>query len=365
MKENYTVSYPVILNFKLFYLMGNYFKQNNFEVCLLKDYITNQEDKVSIENVSKNYELPDKDFDRIALDAQKNLLETIKNDQSYKDSYIIGFHPKGYMWFFRNHVYKRLKDNNIKIIIWQDDLHSYPKTRKLPYDQIVFDESLNKMDLLLTPSIHYWKNLNHPYLNKSVFYFYCFNENYFDKLPINNYDTRINKILLSGANYKGYPIRQALLTYYKSNKNNSQNNLAKYIDYYSHPSYDRSKNKGKTGLDYYIKLSKYKGAFFGFYEYPLNYPLAKIIEILACGTLGFFEDSPVLHEYLGLIKFKHFVPLLVNSKNEPIFDMNYYLKYLNSDLGKKIAMDGCQFIRNKFTMKNKCDELISLLLSHK
>lgn len=361
MKENYTVSYPVILNFKLFYLMKDYFKQNNFEIITLNDFIPNQQDKEVINDITKNFTLSDEEFDRISIDAQKNLMEMIKTDDTYKDSYIIGFHPKGYMWFFRSYAYNNLKEKNIKIIIWQDDLHCYPKTKKLDYNTIVLEDSLNKMDLLLSPSIHYWKNLNHPLLDKARYYFYCFNETFFDKLPMDNYNDRINKILLSGANYKGYPIRQTLLKYYNDNKSANQDNLAQYIDYYPHPSYDRNKNKGKTGLDYYTEISKYKAAFFGFYEYPLNYPLAKIIEILACGTLGFFEENPVIYQYLGLEKFKHYVPILVDDKNEPIFDMNYYTNYLNGELGKKIALEGCKYVRNKFTMKNKCDELINIL----
>ena len=362
-KDNYTVSYSVLLNFKLFYIMEDYFYLNNYEILSLKDFIVNKEDKELINNKDKNYELDDEVFEKLSIDAQKNLINIIKDDDTYQNAYIIGFHPKGYMWFFRSYAYEYLKKRNIKIIIWQDDLHCYPKTRKLDYNEIVLDNSLNKMDLLLTPSVHYWKNINHPLLTKTKYYFYCFNENFYNELPINNYNERKTKILLSGANYQGYPIRQALLRYYNKNKDNNQeeDNLAKYIDFYPHPTYDRHKNKGKTGLDYYKEISTYKAAFFGFYNYPLNYPLAKIIEILACGTLGFLEDSPVIQEYLGLEKFKHYVPILLNEKNEPILDASYYLSFLTTPVGKKIAEDGCKYVRNKFTMKNKCDELIKIL----
>jgi hypothetical protein len=56
-----------------------------------------------------------------------------------------------------------------------------------------------------------------------------------------------------------------------------------------HPGYKN--NEHLTELNYYLKLSEYKGAFVGHHEYPLNFLLAKHIEVLMCGCLGFFEKN--------------------------------------------------------------------------
>lgn len=355
LKEDYTVSHSVMLNFRMFYLMKDYLKELGYEIHFVKEFIKNKDDLHKINNKDENYKLADSEFDRIFLDASKEFLQQVKNTTDYDNSMIIGFHPKGFMWLYRNSAYPLLKMRGIKLINWHDDLHSYPKSRKLPIETIVKDETLDGADLILTPSKLYWTNIKSQYIDKSVFYFYCFNENYYLDLPINNFKKRKNKILLSGAIYVGYDTRTDLYRCY-----NRGDALGKYIDHLPHPTYDRNKNTGKTGLDYYKLLASYKGAFFGFYKYPLNYPLAKVIEILACGTLGFFEYSPILGT-LGLEKFKHYVPLLVDSAGKIIIDANYYVKYLNSEEGEKIASQGCQYVRNKFTMRNKCVEFDNII----
>ena len=358
-KEDYTVSHSVMLNFRLFYYKKDYFKSKGYEITTVKDYIK-ESDLIKINNKEENYKFNDNDIKKIQDDACVNFINIIKNDNTYNNSIIIGVHPIGFMWMYANETYDILKKKNIKLINWQDDLHVYPRNIKADITTNVNATSLDRMDLMLTPSIHYWKNINSPYLSKTNFYFYCINETFNNMLRINNFKTRKNKILLSGAIYNGYDVRQELLRYYNKFHNNTAT-LASYIDYFEHPTYDRNKNKGKTGLDYYKVLNSYKGAFFGFYKYPLDYPLAKIIEILFCGTLGFFEYSPVLKDYLGLIEYVHYVPLLKDTKGTLILDKCYFLKYLDTIEGEKIALAGCNYVRSKFNMTEKCNELIKIL----
>lgn len=46
-----------------------------------------------------------------------------------------------------------------------------------------------------------------------------------------------------------------------------------------------------TGVNYYNKLSEFKAAFVGHHDFPLNFLLAKHIEVLMCGCLGFFRTK--------------------------------------------------------------------------
>ena len=230
-------------------------------------------------------------------------------------------------------------------------------------DKPVTDYRLQSADLILTPSRLFFEHQKSQYLDKTIQYFYCFNENYLPELA-NKFQDRKQKILLSGANYYtngvGYPIRNHIYGYWQKNKQN-KDSIGEYIDYLSHPSYDRLLNGDKSGINYYKILASYRGAFFGFAAAPQNYVLAKIIEILSCGCIGFFEYSPLLEKDLGLIKFKHYVPIMVDENNVPMYDRDYYLKYLLGSEGEKIANEGYKYVINKFNMKNKCDELHNIL----
>lgn len=362
MKDKYTVSYSVQLNFKMLYFMKDYMKTKGVEVIGINEFIPNAIDKNKIIDQNINLTLSDVEIQDIYDRTISNMLNKIQNTTDYDNSIIMGFHPKGFDQIFRNDHHKIIKSKSIKTVLWHDDLQAFNINQKKPLREIIIDHRFDKADMILTPSITYFQNIKSPYLTKSVFYFYCFNEKFYKDLPINNFRNRIPKILLSGACGANYPIRLQLYNHWKNNKNGPIG-IAKLMDYFDHPGYDRQKNQGKTGIDYYKKLASYRAAFFGFLRWPINWPLAKIIEILASGTLGFFEESPELKEKLGLIKFKHYVPILMDKDKKLIFDENYYKKYLHTQEGEKIANEGCKYVREKFTMKNKCDELITILNS--
>ena len=50
------------------------------------------------------------------------------------------------------------------------------------------------------------------------------------------------------------------------------------------------------------------------------------------------------------------------NNNELITDINYYKKYLNTDLGKQIAINGYNHVRNKF--KTSTNTNLKLVLIH-
>jgi len=358
-KENYIVSYPVQLMYLMFYddKIKNYLKNNNMQVISLLDYFINEEDKNKI--IKDNFKLCDKEIMEIQERTSDNFINNyFLKCEEFSNSVIIGFHHEGFDMILGKN-YDKFKSKNCKIYLWQDDLHYFNKINKIPYDAPVADFRLDKVDYILTPSIKYFQNISSPYLSKTINYYYCFNENVFNKIDV-NWSDRINKIVLTGSVCHGYPVRRMLHLAYKNYKKNKKDPIGKLIEHIPHIGGDRIIFNDKNGINYYAQLCKYKAAVFGFYKHPLNYPLAKIMEFLICGNLAFLEYNSCLDE-LGLVKFKHYVPVLKNCKNELVMDnLEYYEKYLNSNIGEKIAKQGCIFARNKFTMMNKVKEFLQI-----
>lgn len=110
-----------------------------------------------------------------------------------------------------------------------------------------------------------------------------------------------------------------------------------------------------TEINYYNELSKYKSAFVGHHNYPLNYLLAKHIEVLMCGCLAFFEPNILLKEQLGLIEYEHYVPCF--DENGLIKDEDFYINWMNSKEGEEIAYNGKEYVK-KFG-KDYIKELIN------
>ena len=210
---------------------------------------------------------------------------------------------------------------------------------------------LDNLDYLITPSTIYFENLKmEKYYNKIINIFYCLNKDWYIVIDINNYKNRKNNIILSGCVGGGYIGRIK----YKNFKN-----LNKEFD---NLIYVLEKNDNVVNMDYYSKLSEFKGAFVCHYSYPLNFLLAKHIEVLFCGCLGFFENNILLEKQLGLIAFKHYIPCSDDNGNI-INDIEYYKKYLNSEEGEIIAMEGCLYVREKFDSLNYIKNYINFFNS--
>ena len=210
---------------------------------------------------------------------------------------------------------------------------------------------LDKFDILITPSPIYFKNLGiTEYDNKIKFLFYLLNPDQYNQLNYNNYDNRKNQIILSGVVGGGYKTRIDLLNL--KNKSYEFNNL---IYHQITPGY--TNNNHMTEMNYYNKLSEYKGAFVGHHLFPINFCLAKHIETLMCGCLGFFERNPLLKEELGLIEFIHYIPCSDEYGNL-IQDVSFYTNWLEK--GKEIAMNGSKYIREKFG-ENYLDEYLKII----
>lgn len=311
--DNYTVSGLIRYLIKMFYedSIVEIFKEVGIEIITSK-YIR---EKLNITDI---------DF-----------LKSIKNTDEY---IILGIHPYGMDTALNS-------GTSIKKVIWQDDLHYFAHYEERDglsvqrYSKKYTPRFLDRIDFLITPSSIYFKNLDiTEFDEKVVDFFYFLNEDFYTLTGNIEYEKRIDSVILSGAVGHGYTSRMEF------------NSLRKYPEFseliykLEHPGY--SDNEHMTELNYYNELTKYKAAFVGHYNFPINFLLAKHIEVLMCGCLGFFEPNNLLESQLGLVPFKHYIPVYDN--DGLIKDPSFYRKWMNSEEGKKIASEGKDYVRKKF-----------------
>ena len=243
-----------------------------------------------------------------------------------------------------------LNNKEIKKIFWHNDLHAFAydvqdrinkNISVQKYDTKYDIPKMDEINYLLTPSMQYFENLKIDKYNSKVKYlFYVLNHKHYEQVDYKDYNNRKNKIILSGCVCDGYETRMQLNQYRETDK---KFNIL--IDKLEHPGYE--KNAHMTDMNYYKKLCQYKGAFVGNYVYPINFLLAKHIEVLMCGCLGFFERNHLLKEQLGLIEYVHYIPA-TDPKGNVISNINYYIYWLQSEDGKKIAQTGAEYVREKY-----------------
>lgn len=401
LKDWYTLSYPVLFNFLSIKKNKELLLENKIELVDFKDFLSNEDIKYLEYNNKNNIDI---DYPKFAQKAVSKLVDVMRVDDLYDNSILLGFHPIGfdYLFYRKGHCqfdyYDIFKSKNCKFMIWMDDLHGFPTFPKISnYNEdndysLCSDYRLELVDKILTPSKNYYNLINSQYLNKTIQYFYSLNEDWYSEINIYNFKDRKNKILFSGA-YSVYPIRKKIidilknynpqiisedandpLTFSKIRMNETKENIKDYkkelkefadiIGCIISPGYNRQTPNflKKVGLNYLKAISSNKGAFFAYADKPCIFNLAKIIEILMCGSIGFFEFSPLLEKELGLIAYKHYVPI-TDEKGELIEDHNYYLKYLNTEEGEQIALTGANYVRENFSSKNRIKQLISILQS--
>jgi hypothetical protein len=331
-EENYTISGLIRYLIKIF---KTYHTTNLFFKYGLR--VINSNNKMSKHNLDFNLE-------------DKTIMTQFLNKYLRDDDILFGIHPFGLHTIYDYNV-----NVNIKRIVWQDDLHYFAHFLKdvkenklsiLNYTQkyvplLISDDKINK---IITPSSIYFKNLNIINCDhKIVNLFYSLDPNHYNNIKINNYDDRKNQIILSGVVGGGYHSRINFLKLKKISKQ-----FDELIFHQQTPGY--TNNAHMTEMNYYNKLAEYKGAFVGHHTFPLNFLLAKHIEILMCGCLGFYEMNPLLLSELGLIEFEHYIPC-TDSNGNLIMDHNFYTNWLNSDKGREIALNGAKYVREQFGEK--------------
>ena len=318
---------------------------------------------------------------QILLNYNKTLLvdQFKRNNNLYSDhNYDINFCPFDDCTQFCNSLYKKMKSNknhyvhsvfwmhlkigsyvltmknftnllqdfHIKTIFWMDDLH-------FARGNMLFDERYKYSDLIISPSTEYFENIKSPYLNKTKFLFYYFDEYFIEEYnPDITFNARKNKILLTGNISDSYNSRQQMLT-------NSYTHTHLY-DVLTHPGYYNLTHKFYH-KEYFNKLSEYKGSIVGLANHPLNFLLGKIIEVIGSGCIGFFEESPLYEEKLGLKPWIHYVPIEKNKYNQLNFENIAYHDLLISHHGKKIAQTAYNHIKENYNSLTCSAQIINIL----
>jgi hypothetical protein len=274
--------------------------------------------------------------------TEHEFLSDIKDKEKYL---IFGIHPYGWKTAINSGI-------GIKKIMWQDDLHYFANYIKRDgvsvqrYSKKYYPLYIDEVDYIMTPSSIYFRNLGiHDFDKKILDFFYFLDESKYEYLDNFNFENRINGVVLSGEIANGYDSRVEF------NNLKSDKSFDDIIYRLEHPGYKN--NSHMTELNYYKEISKYKAAFVGHYVYPLNFLLAKHIEVLMCGCIGFFEPNPLLKSQLGLLEYVHYIPCF--DEQGLIKDASFYKKWIDSEEGKLIAKQGKDFVREKFGK----DEIIS------
>ena len=347
-KDKYYYSTPIINNFKILHQMKKQFLEKNIEMTSILEFLPlyNADNLLHDISVEKLHEE--------LLKAMENIMLILPDISSkYEKIIFLGFHPVSLAPFIK--YYKELKKYaNIKTILWQDDLHAFFKT----------PESIKKLDYsdhIITPSPIFFENTAAEYLSKTSFFFYSIdftvNDQFYKK-----WEDRQNKIILSGCVSKGYPIRANIRNEIEKNKKFRE--IGYFLEKPRVKEYEYNGDKVLPyGNNYYKELGKFRGAFFGYYLYPKNFNLAKIIEILSMGCIGFFEYSPLLEKELGLIAMKHYVPCTNKETGKLITDVEYYKYYLENreGKGKMIAENGRDYVRKNFSNQNGFENYVRIL----
>jgi hypothetical protein len=297
----------------------------------------------------------------ILTKCYENLLEIIKFKTQMKIVLYLINSPV-YSPLFQKNILSSIK-YNVKLVIWRDDLHSFIEKFNLQnldintpnFNSII----LNRADLILSPSIKFFKNIKTDYIKKVKYYPYSIDEDVFYN---KNYQEKNNNILISGAvNYFVYTKRyeflrmeQPVFTYLM--RPPDRHNFKRYnnIDHRIIDSF------GLTG--YYKTISDFKGAIMTLANYPLDFILGKFTEVFNTNTLAILDYTHEIDTRLLLDAFDDYVPLILNANNLPINEIEYYNYFINNEyLYNKIVNSGINKMRSYISVKNNTKMLCKII----
>lgn len=284
----------------------------------------------------------------------KNLVKNILSSDEYDGSVILFHQISGYSYF--NMIDQKLKDKNIKKILIFNDTHT---------QRYINHSSMQFFDIMLFNSLTFVKLFYTEYLKKVHIYPFSLGYDFMKEINLNN---RNNKILLYGSIGKDvYPLRTTMYNYYKNNKKN-------YLDIFEHFGSVRKRKHNNVGVQFYYRtLTKYRASIATSSKYPIRYLVAKYVEILGCGCLGFFEYHEEL-DILGFKPYEHYIPINTITTEKYItkdglkskqFDANKFEKlikrYLGTPEGEIIRKNGYNFVLNNFSDINRFNDLINII----
>ena len=356
---NYLVSTDVISQYLFFKRAKKTFNDNNIEILYFYDLLE-QNKKFKYENIEENYKYNEND---LFTEYKKDCIE-IRNKiiNNYPNHILVGLEPIG----FDQITNYNLPNKKILSIYDPHGFYLVKNKNNTLFDEehIFTDKRLDEINLIISPSILYFNNINSNYFNKCKFVSFSYNEENNKLFSIQKFESFFNRkmlILLQGANDNNYKYRNSLF-FIKNKLNKRVNFINDFINFdnrdkfcelleilpYSRYNRSNSKYNDNAGIKYLETLSQYQGSFIFFAVFPINFILAKVFEVMLAGCIAFIEPNESLKNDLGLIEYKHYVPVLM-SDNKMVFDTDYYNKYLGTEEGLRIAKNGFNYIKNNFT----------------
>ena len=356
---NHHISTDVISQYLFFKRAKLIFNNYNIEILYFYDLLE-QTKKFKYEDIEENYKY-----------NETNLIEEYKKDcieirkkiiANYTDYILVGFERIG----FYQITNQKLPNKKILSMYDLQGFYVSINEKNTVYDKehIFTHKILDEVDLIVSPSVLYFKNINSIYINKSHFISFSYNDKNNKLFDIQNFNSFFNRkklIVLQGCSNTLYKYRNILFRI-KNNLNKSKNfindfiyfdNISKFCELFEFVNYSRY-NRTNTlyndypGLIYLQSLSRYQGAFIFFAIHPVNFILSKIFETMLAGCIAFIEPNESLKNDIGLIEYEHYVPVLM-SNNKMVLDINYYNKYIGTEEGLRIAKNGFNYIKNNFT----------------
>jgi hypothetical protein len=369
---NFLVSTDVISQYLFFSNTKNIFEKHNYKIIYFYDLLSNDE-SIKYKNIHENYKYADDYLTKIYKSDREKILKIIIDNNEYNDCILIGLESIGFDAFFYPHIYMELKKKNIIIIISIYDTQMFSNRKTNNYFEII-DKHCDLTTYIISSSYVYFKNINWKSYHKKCRKTYIS----FDpkNLEINNipsfdlYFNRQKKILLNGS-IDAYKYRKIIYNiindqeyYIKYNTIYPENinNFKEIIQFENARIFNRKTKNLSGGVDYCKFISNYMGYFILFGTYPIDFPLVKIVECMLSGCLAFVEPKTYLYDELGLVEYEHYVPILIEDNTDKIIlDIEYYNKYLNTELGLNIAKKGNEFIKKFFNDESIAYKYINVL----
>ena len=394
---DYGVSTDVLSQYAFFKNAKHIFEKNNIDLIYFYELLP-QEQQKKYYDIEENFKLTQDDgpnFFQDMLISLEKIYDSFKLNVDVK--YIFhGWEPYGFDRFFENKFYELFGKYNPRIskIILHHDLHGFIKTSPLYinnqsasanilrildegkiYDINIYDRRLNECNIIMSPTVLFFKNIKSKYVEKTEFLPFPYNMNnkkIFELQDFDNYFNRERKILMSGST-SIYPHRRNIAflkeniqeSYLQQNviNLNQREQFSNMIEIMPYERYNRLNTKfnEERGILYLRTLSKYMGAFMCFADFPIDFHLCKLWEIMLSGCLAFVEPKDMLQTDLGLIPYVHYVPMLIDENNKLIIDIEYYNKYLGTEEGFKIAKQGFEYMRDNFTDEKVAEKYCEIL----
>jgi hypothetical protein len=367
---DYNVSKEVISQYDFLKNAKHILEKNNINLIYFYELLPPEKAK-KYYDIEENFKYS---FNELTFDAFYNIdLPYLKNKiEEDIDNYLIHLFESGdYILINGKKIFSIYDPHSFNELKYMKNYN----VLNIEHHKLNNNKNLDNIDLTITSSKKYFTNIKSKYMEKTEFIPFSYNPNnkkIFELQDFDNYFNRERKILMSGATTV-YSHRKIII-FLKENIEESylqdrvvnldqREEFSNIVEIMPFGKYNRNNTKynEERGILYLRTLSKYMGAFMCFADFPLDFHLCKLWEMMLSGCLAFIEPKDMLQTDLGLIPYVHYVPMLIDENNKLIIDIKHYNKYLGTEEGLKIAKQGFEYMRDNFTDEKVAEKYCEIL----